>query len=60
MSLDLARKKLELTRVKAARQEQEFKILEREDEINRLKDMISKQLEAENKLTAEIATLEGK
>jgi len=38
MSLDRAKKELELAKVKCAKQEMEFKILEREQDILRLKE----------------------
>ena len=58
MSLEISRKKLELARVQVARQEQEFKILERQEEINRLQTAIEQQTAAEDKLKEAIAQLE--
>lgn len=43
MSLELKKKKLELARVKLAKEEIELKIFEREEEIKRLMDAIDKQ-----------------
>lgn len=60
MSIELKRKKLELSRVELARQEQEFKIEERMEEINRLKATIMLQENKENELRAEIMALETK
>lgn len=45
MSIDIKRKKLELARVSLAKEELEFKIFEREEEIRRLKDMVKIQEE---------------
>lgn len=53
-SLELKKKKLELSRVQVARQELEFKIEERLDEISRLKDHIEIQIKKESELTKEI------
>lgn len=58
MSLDLKKKKLELARVQVAKQELEFKIEERADEIQRLKEHIKVQEQTEEKLKQEISTLE--
>lgn len=58
MSLELNRKKLELMRVQVARQEQEFKILEREEEISRLKSAIEIQIATEEKLLVTIQELQ--
>lgn len=52
--LELKRKELELIKVAAARAELEFKILEKQDEIVRIKDNIQIQLKRETELTAEI------
>ena len=60
MSLDLKRKKLELSRVSVAKQEQEFKIDEYLDQIERLKANIEIQKKRESELLAEITTIEGK
>jgi hypothetical protein len=56
-SIEIKRKKLELSRVELARQEQEFKIEERMEEINRLKGMIDIQKNKEQDLIAELAVL---
>lgn len=54
MSLDLKRKKLELSRVRIAREELEFRIEERTEEIKRLQEHIQiqkdKELQLENEL----------
>ena len=60
MSIELKRKKLELSRVQLAREEQEFKIDEKMEEISRLKAMIEIQKNKEQELTAEITALENK
>lgn len=59
-AIDLKRKKLELSRVELARQEQEFKIEEKMDEISRLEAMIQIQVNKETELKAEIAALSNK
>lgn len=59
MSLDLKRKQLELARVEVARQEQEFKIEEYKEHIERLYKTIEIQLATEDKLKQEIKTLKG-
>lgn len=58
--IDVKRKKLELSRVQLARQEQEFKIEERLEEIARLNSNIEIQRKKEEELIAEIAALETK
>lgn len=55
--MELKRKKLELSRVSLAREEQEFKIEERMEEIKRLQSMIEIQMKKEEELQAEIAAL---
>ena len=55
MSLDKKKKVLELKRVETARMELEFKIEERLEEIERLKQAIEIQKQTEEKLTKEIA-----
>jgi len=55
--MELKRKKLELSRVSLAREEQEFKIEERMEEIRRLQAMIEIQLKKEEELQAEITAL---
>lgn len=58
--MELKRKKLELSRVQLAREEQEFKIEERMEEINRLNSMIEIQKNKEKELNAEITALISK
>lgn len=60
MSMDIKRKKLELSRVELARQEQEFKIEERMEEIDRLKATIEIQKKKEEELKAEILALKNR
>lgn len=60
MSIELKRKQLELSRVELARQEQEFKIEEKMDEISRLKNTIEIQKSREIELKAEIAAIIAK
>lgn len=57
MSIDLKRKKLELSRVELARQEQELKVEEKMEEIGRLESMIQIQKNKEQELKAEISAL---
>lgn len=52
--LEKKKKMLELGRVKLARQEMEFKIEEKQDEIKRLQDFIKIQLEKEQELEREL------
>lgn len=54
MSLEYKRKELELVKVAAARAELEFKILEKEDEILRIKQHIQTQLQREAELKEEL------
>lgn len=58
--MELKRKKLELSRVALAREEQEFKIEERMEEIKRLEQMIEAQKKKEQELQAEITALQEK
>lgn len=58
MSIEIKRKKLELSRVELARLEQELKIEERMEEITRIKSTIQIQINKENELKAEITALE--
>lgn len=60
MSLEIKRKELELMRVKTARHELEFKVDEKTEEINKLKEHIKIQLETEDRLEKEIEQLKGK
>lgn len=57
--LDVKRKKLELARVQMAKNELEFKIEERMEEISRIQAQIQIQKEKENELSSEIKSLEG-
>ncbi len=59
-NIEIKRKKLELSRVELARQEQELKIEERLEEINRIKGTIDIQIKKEQELKAEIAALTTK
>lgn len=52
--MELKRKRLELSRVRLARQELEFKIEERLDEVNRLKEHIKIQIDKEQELEKEL------
>ncbi len=54
MSLELKKKKLELARVQVAKQELEFKIEEKLDEVERLKAAVEIQLKKEQELMKEI------
>lgn len=56
MSLDKKRKQLELMRVQTARYELEFKIEERLEEIERLKDHVQVQIKREQELKKELDT----
>ena len=60
MSLEAKRKKLELSRVAVARQEQELKIDEYLDQIEKLKVNIEIQKKREGVLIVDINTIEGK
>ena len=53
-SLEKQKKELELARVTLAKKELEFKILEREEEISRLKEHISVQDKKISELTLEL------
>lgn len=59
-SIELKRKKLELSRVSLAREEQEFKIAEYQEQILRLTGMVQIQIAKEKELKAEITVLESK
>ncbi len=54
MSLEEKKKRLELMRVQVARQELEFKIEERMEEVKRLEEHIKIQIEKESQLLAEL------
>lgn len=56
--LDIKRMKLELVKVAAARAELEFRIEERMDEVNRIKDHIQIQLDKEAELQQKISEAE--
>ncbi len=60
MTLEVKRKKLELSRVELAREEQELKIEEKMEEIGRLEALIAIQTKKENELKAEITALLNK
>lgn len=49
--LEQKRKEVELSRVKSARVEIEFRILEREDEVERLQEALKIQIDKEIELT---------
>lgn len=57
--LEKKRKQLELNRVRIAREELEFKIEERLDEVQRLKAHIEIQINKENELEQELINLKG-
>lgn len=57
-ALELKRMKLELVKVQAARAELEFRVEERLDEINRIKDNIKLQQDKEAELSGKIADAE--
>lgn len=59
MSLELKRKELEVVKVAARRAELEFTILEKEDEIRRIKDQIQVQLQHEAKLKEDLKKAKG-
>ena len=58
--LDIKRKQLELIKVKAGKSELEFRILEKEHEIERINDSIRVQDEYINKLEKELADISAK
>lgn len=58
-SIEVKRKRLELSRVMLAREEQELKIEERMEEIKRIQAMIDIQKNKEQDLSAELLALEG-
>ncbi len=59
MSIDIKRKTLELERVKLGKLEMEFRIEERLQEVDRLRENIKIQEEALVKLQAEIQQIKG-
>lgn len=56
MSLEYKRKELELVKVQAAKAELEFRILERLDEIERIKQHIDAQVKREKELKDELTS----
>lgn len=52
--LELRKKKLELSKVRVAREELELKIHERNEEIKRIQDAIDKQIQREQELEQEL------
>lgn len=58
MKLDIKRKKLELMRVETARHELEFKIEERLEEVERLREHIKTQKNKEEELKTELKKME--
>lgn len=55
--IDVKRKELELVRISAARAEMEFKIMEKEEEVDRLKANIQIQLVKEAEIKDELKKL---
>lgn len=53
--LEKKKKKLELSKVRVAREEMEFRIMERMDEVKRMEEAILKQMEREKELELELA-----
>jgi hypothetical protein len=60
MTIEVKRKKVELLKVSAAKADLELRIHERLEEIERLKEHITKSEETEVKLAQEIKELENK
>lgn len=60
INLEAQRKKLELSRVRVAREDMELKIAERMEEISRIQDHIKIQIEKEEELSSIIKDLERK
>lgn len=58
--MEIKRKKLELARVSLAKEELEFKILEKMEEVKRLEGMVEIQKNKQEELTKELADLEDK
>lgn len=58
MSLEIKKKKMELARVRLAREELQLKIEERLDEIERIKRHIAVQVEKETELENQIKGME--
>lgn len=59
-AVDIKRKQVDLIRIQASRAESELKICERQDDIKRLEDVITKQKEREAEIEAEIKGLQQK
>ena len=59
MNLEVKKKELELSKVSCAKEEMEFKILEREADIARLKQNIENQDRRIAEIKEEIASLQG-
>lgn len=59
MSLEIKKKQTELLRVQSAKAELELKIMEREHEIERLKDAVKLQQDKEDEINQAIKTLKG-
>lgn len=58
-NLELKRLEVELIRVQAARAELEFKIVEREDDIDRMKQNIQIQINKENEIKQKLEASKG-
>ena len=58
-NLELKRLEVELIRVQAARAELEFKIIEREHDIARMREHIDIQLKKEEEIKAKLETFRG-
>lgn len=59
INLELERKKLEMVKVAAAKEEMKFRIMERESEIQRLQENIENQDKRLKELKDEIQSMEG-
>jgi hypothetical protein len=60
MSLELKRKQVELLRIQASRAELEMKVIEREEEIAKIRSTMDLQLAREDALKVEIEQLTSK
>lgn len=58
-AMELKKSEMELAKVGAARLELEYKIMEREEEIQRIRSHIKIQLDKEKELADKIAVLKG-